>query len=126
MSVLAGLRTTIAPRRERTSSLRVGLCVRLGLPERFSVIAFVARRLMVGYSHGVLMVNEFYENVSRARMEDRELAPGEKDENVVLEFKPKPSHDMLVARLWSRWSAPGEPHLLVSIRMHRIWRRCDT
>jgi hypothetical protein len=41
-----------------------------------------------------------------------ELAECEKDENVVLEFKPNPAHDMLVACLWSRWSAPGEPDLL--------------
>jgi putative SOS response-associated peptidase YedK len=30
----------------------------------------------------------------------------------VLEFSPRPRHDMLVACLWSRWSAPGEPDLL--------------
>jgi hypothetical protein len=32
--------------------------------------------------------------------------------NVVLEFKPNPPHDVLVACLWSRWTAPGEPDLL--------------
>ncbi|ANB73646.1 hypothetical protein AYM40_15735 [Paraburkholderia phytofirmans OLGA172] len=67
---------------------------------------------LFGYSHGILVVNAFYENVSRAKMEGRELSEGEKDENVVLEFKPNPAHDMLVACLWSRWSAPGEPDLL--------------
>jgi putative SOS response-associated peptidase YedK len=67
---------------------------------------------LFGYSHGILVVNAFYENVSKARMEGRELAEGEKDENVVLEFRPNPAHDMLVACLWSRWSAPGEPDLL--------------
>ncbi|NPT58428.1 SOS response-associated peptidase family protein, partial [Paraburkholderia elongata] len=56
--------------------------------------------------------NAFYENVSRAKMEGRQLAEGEKDENVVLEFRPNPAHDMLVACLWSRWSALGEPDLL--------------
>src|SRR5258705_10100339 len=45
-------------------------------------------------------------------MEGRELDEGEKDENVVLEFKPHPPHDMVVACLWSRWSSPGEPDLL--------------
>ncbi len=55
---------------------------------------------------------EFYENVSKAKMKGRKLDEGEKDENVVLEFKPNPPHDMLVACLWSRWSAPGEPDLL--------------
>jgi len=69
-------------------------------------------RPLFGYSHGILVVNAFYENVRRAKMEGRELAEGEKDENVVLEFKPNPAHDMLVACLWSRWSAPGEQDLL--------------
>jgi len=67
---------------------------------------------LFGYSHGVLVVNAFYENVSRAKMEGRELGEGEEDENVVLEFRPEPPHDMLVACLWSHWSAPGEPDLL--------------
>ena len=67
---------------------------------------------LFGYSHGILVVSAFYENVGRARMEGRELADGEKDENVILEFRPDPAHDMLVACLWSRWSAPGESDLL--------------
>ncbi|MGF6937087.1 putative SOS response-associated peptidase YedK [Paraburkholderia sp. UCT70] len=65
-----------------------------------------------GYSHGILVVSTFYENVSRAKMEGRVLAEGEEDRNVVLEFCPEPAHEMLVACLWSRWSAPGEPDLL--------------
>jgi putative SOS response-associated peptidase YedK len=67
---------------------------------------------LFGYSHGILVVSEFYENVKRANMEGRVLAEGEQDENVVLEFRPNPAHEMLVACLWSRWSAPGEPDLL--------------
>jgi putative SOS response-associated peptidase YedK len=67
---------------------------------------------LFGYSHGIFVVNAFFENVSRARMEGRQLAEGEKDENVVLEFRPNPAHDMLVACLWSRWSGTGEPDLL--------------
>ena len=31
---------------------------------------------------------------------------------MVLEFDPRPGQDMLVACLWSRWTAPGEPDLL--------------
>ena len=67
---------------------------------------------MFGYSHGLVVVNAFYENVSRHRLEGRELAESEKDENVVLEFKPNPTQDMLVACLWSRWQGRGEPDLL--------------
>jgi putative SOS response-associated peptidase YedK len=65
-----------------------------------------------GYTHGILIVNAFYENVARHTMEHRELRPGEAAENVVLEFRPRPVQDMLVACLWSKWSAPGEPDLL--------------
>jgi putative SOS response-associated peptidase YedK len=67
---------------------------------------------LFGYTHGVVVVNAFYENVPRHRAENRELAGGEPPENLVLEFKPRPEEDMLVACLWSRWSGPGEPDLL--------------
>ncbi|RZT93726.1 SOS response-associated peptidase family protein [Rivibacter subsaxonicus] len=53
-----------------------------------------------GHSHGIMVVNAFYENVDRG------------GSNAVLEFRPRPTQDMLVACLWSRWSAPGEPDLL--------------
>ncbi len=65
-----------------------------------------------GYTHGIMIVNAFYENVKRHDMEHRELAAGEKPENVVLEFKPNPPQDMLVACLWSHWQKAGEPDLL--------------
>jgi putative SOS response-associated peptidase YedK len=61
-----------------------------------------------GYTHGIMIVNAFYENVSRHAMEGRELAEGEKEENVVLEFRPEPRQDMLVACLWSRWEGQGD------------------
>jgi len=62
-----------------------------------------------GHRHGILVVNAFYENVKRHAMEHRELRPGEVEENVVLEFRPRPQQDMLIACLWSRWLPPGEP-----------------
>ena len=67
---------------------------------------------LFGYTHGIAVVNAFYENVNRHRVEGRELGVDELVENVVLEFKPRPTQDMLVACLWSRWTAPGEPDLL--------------
>ena len=67
---------------------------------------------LFGYTHGIMVVNAFYENVSRHRVEKRELADGENDENVVLEFRPKIEQDMLVACLWSRWRGRGEADLL--------------
>jgi putative SOS response-associated peptidase YedK len=65
-----------------------------------------------GAAHGIMIVNAFYENVSRHKMEGRDLAPDEREENVVLEFKPTPTQDMLVACLWSHWEGAGEPELI--------------
>ncbi|WP_382321328.1 SOS response-associated peptidase family protein [Hydrogenophaga sp. UC242_50] len=53
-----------------------------------------------GYTHGLMMVDVFYENVDRP------------SGNVVLEFHPEPAQPMLVACLWSKWTAPGQPDLL--------------
>ncbi len=64
-----------------------------------------------GYSHGVLIVDSFYENVKKSKMEGRALAGGEDDENVILQFTPRDGSRMFVACLWSKWSAPGEPDL---------------
>jgi putative SOS response-associated peptidase YedK len=65
-----------------------------------------------GVTHGLVIMNAFYENVNRHRAEGRELREGEEVENLVLKFEPQPRQDMLVACLWSRWTAPGEPELL--------------
>ncbi|WP_054930024.1 SOS response-associated peptidase family protein [Paraburkholderia caribensis] len=66
---------------------------------------------LFGYSHGLVIVDSFYENVPKSKMEGRVLAEGEEDENVVLQFTPRDGSRMLVACLWSKWSAPGEPDL---------------
>ncbi|WP_250476048.1 SOS response-associated peptidase family protein [Caballeronia sp. GAFFF1] len=69
-----------------------------------------------GYTHGLLLVDVFYENVTRAKCEntlfeehDGPQAPGE---NVVLEFRPDNGQLLMVACLWSKWTAPGQPDLL--------------
>ncbi|MBA3590193.1 MAG: SOS response-associated peptidase family protein [Methylibium sp.] len=67
---------------------------------------------LFGFSHGLMVVTAFYENVNRHRLEGRDLGEGEAVENVVLEFKPNPPQDMLVACLWSHWKCDGEPDLL--------------
>ena len=58
---------------------------------------------LFGYSHGLIVVSTFYENVE-----------GADGKNQVLQFTPKDRSDMLVACLWSRWIDPGakEPDLL--------------
>lgn len=64
------------------------------------------------YAHGVMLVDVFYENVSKADMEETLSETHERAENVVLKFRPSDGQLMLVACLWSQWSAPGEPDLL--------------
>ena len=59
-----------------------------------------------------MLVEVFYENVKKAKMEGTLLETHNKDENVVLEFRPSNGQQMLVACLWSRWLAPGEQDLL--------------
>nr|WP_256702391.1 SOS response-associated peptidase family protein [Burkholderia sp. SRS-W-2-2016] len=54
----------------------------------------------------------FYENVSKAKFEGTLSESHEKDGSIVLAFRPNNGQLMLVACLWSRWSAPGEPDLL--------------
>lgn len=66
---------------------------------------------LFGLRHGVMVVTSFYENVSRHKVEHRELREGESAENVVLQFKPQQREDMLVACLWSHWKSQGEPDL---------------
>jgi putative SOS response-associated peptidase YedK len=57
-------------------------------------------RGLFGRCHGVMVIQGFYEHVKRDGA------------SVVLEFSPRPAQDMLVACLWSRWTAPGQPPLL--------------
>lgn len=61
-----------------------------------------------GSHHAIMVANAFFENVSKHRTEGRQLRDGEKEENVVLEFRPRPPADMLVACLWSNCQESGE------------------
>lgn len=64
-----------------------------------------------GHTHAFVVMSGFYENVAKHDFEHRELAPGEKPENLVLNFNPQPRFDMRVACLWSHWDQPGKPEL---------------
>jgi putative SOS response-associated peptidase YedK len=68
-------------------------------------------RNIYGHNHAVMVISGFYENVPLHLYEHRELAAEEKAKNLVLEFDPKPSRDMLVACLWDRWTSPDGPNL---------------
>jgi len=64
-----------------------------------------------GKNHGVMVIDSFFENVPRHLYEKRELAPGEKESNLVLQFNPNSGVPMTVACLWSHWTHPTEPEL---------------
>lgn len=64
-----------------------------------------------GHKHGIMIADAFFENVAKHTAEGRELAEGEKEENAILEFKPRGMGDMLVACLWSEW-IEGDERLL--------------
>jgi len=64
-----------------------------------------------GSDHAIMLVVAFYENVSLNAMEHRALADGETAKNVILEFRPRPAQEMVVACLWSRWGS-GDDELL--------------
>jgi putative SOS response-associated peptidase YedK len=64
-----------------------------------------------GRHHAVMIVESFYENVQLHVKERRELAPGEKSQNLVLQFTPNPPEAMFIACLWSHWTDPKEPYL---------------
>lgn len=66
---------------------------------------------LFGVRHGIIIVNAFFENVERHAMEHRDLAEGEVSENVVLEFRPRPAQDMVIACLWNE-SPDGDERLL--------------
>jgi putative SOS response-associated peptidase YedK len=58
-----------------------------------------------GVSHGVLVVNAFYENVAVS-------GPDGAPANTVLQFRPQSGDPMLVACVWAHWTAPGHGDLL--------------
>lgn len=64
-----------------------------------------------GHTHGLMVVNAFYEHVTRPRLApDGTPLEGETNK-LILEFKPRPAQDMLVACLWSHWTGAGAPDL---------------
>jgi putative SOS response-associated peptidase YedK len=64
-----------------------------------------------GKNHGVMVIDSFYENVPRHVYEKRDLAPGERESNLVLHFNPRSGDPMTIACLWSHWTGENEPEL---------------
>lgn len=67
---------------------------------------------LFGHTHAVVMATAFYENVKLHRLEKRELATGEAEQNVILKFVPEGGQPMALASLWSHWTGQGEHGLL--------------
>lgn len=61
-----------------------------------------------GHTHGVVMMERFYENVWLTDFERRALREGEKPSNAVIEFRPNDGQTMFVACLWSYWEQAGD------------------
>lgn len=61
-----------------------------------------------GHKHGVVVIDSFFENVSRHKAEGRELAPGEPDVGVEVKFTPEPREPMVIACIWDHWEGPDE------------------
>ena len=57
------------------------------------------------------VISAFYENVPRHKAEQRALRPDEPEENLILEFSPRPAHDMLVACVYSHWTGKDQDDL---------------
>ena len=64
-----------------------------------------------GSHHAIMVVESFFENVKLHTMQHRQIEAGEREQNVVLQFKPEPAQLMYVACLWSRWTDAKEPEL---------------
>jgi putative SOS response-associated peptidase YedK len=61
-----------------------------------------------GHKHGVVLIDSFFENVSRHKAEGRELEPGERDVGVEIQFTPEPREPMLIACIWDHWEGAEE------------------
>jgi putative SOS response-associated peptidase YedK len=66
---------------------------------------------LYGRSHGVMVIDSFFENVPRHLYEKRALAAGEREQNVVLHFNPDTGVPMAIACVWPHWTSPGQPDL---------------
>ncbi len=63
-----------------------------------------------GQNHGIIVLTSFFENVNRHDLEKRPLGAGEKEENVVIQFKPRGFDEMVIPIIWdhSPGHAPGQ------------------
>lgn len=68
-------------------------------------------------THAIVAADAFFENVKRHRLEQRELAAGEKEQNVVLRFAPSTHEVLHLACIWSHWTSPNGDETLDSFAL---------
>lgn len=57
-------------------------------------------RGIFGVGHGVIVARRFYESVYLHANQQRQLAPGEKEQNIEIVFTPRPAQDMFLAVIY--------------------------
>lgn len=70
-------------------------------------LATVWRRVF-GVHHGLIAASRFYESVHLHDLQQRVLAPGEREQNVEIEFTPQTHEDLLIACLYTYVEAAGD------------------
>jgi putative SOS response-associated peptidase YedK len=65
-------------------------------------------RNVFGYHHGIMVVDRFYESVYLHNLQQRQLAPGEREQNVEILFSPATGESLFVACLWTYVEATSD------------------
>lgn len=65
-------------------------------------------RNVFGVHHGLIAASRFYESVRLHDLQQRTLAPGEREQNVELMFTPQGGDDLLIACLYTRTDDDGD------------------
>lgn len=65
-------------------------------------------RRVFGVRHGLIAASRFYESVHLHDLQQRGLAPGEREQNVELVFTPRTGEDLLIACLYAYTEAQGD------------------
>ena len=64
-------------------------------------------RKVFGHHHGIMVVDKFYESVRLHDLQQRQLAPGEREQNVEVMFTPQTGQELFVACLWTYVEGEG-------------------
>lgn len=65
-------------------------------------------RNVFGVSHGIIAASRFYESVQLHKLQQRALAPGEREQNVELAFAPQTGEDLFIACLYTYTESAGD------------------